>query len=496
MGPPATRASDPAPRHRPRRALSGVGVLCGLLTWALVVQPKIDGPAIGGSTNTTSTSAYKTSSETVTTTETVRLDTFATRLRVTNGIGIVVSDQTLPAAFADVSVQQAIDAAEAALFADPPASLFVKGPTLAATETLLVDTSVASAETGRETTLAITVEETIGPNCTGIDDLDVPNTMPCSPCALTSTIPPRGTPYCVPAGTNNFNAITDQHTVIQELETTTETYRTTETYALRGSFLDHFVLYKVKGSATAPKLAAFGPVTLTDALGSADYDVKKLPALGIPADKNDEGRADATTSLAQYALKRRKTAGKFLKIANVATTSQCGVLTLTLVKPESLLVPVARQTAPFDPLTAEVDHLVCYKAKSQTKPAKGTQVDVVDDFQTRRYDLKKPTRLCVPVTTAGTPAALKGGAPVPFTATARRHPGGHLVCYQAKAASKTIAQNGCGPVDPKSKGTKIVPKQPKHQKRLGVAINGPLGPATLDTSKEAELCIPATASLP
>ncbi len=314
--------------------------------------------------------------------------------------------------------------------------------------------------------------------------------------AFVLPIPPAGTPFCVPIGTININENTHTHTGIQELQTTTETYLTTETYALRGSFLDHFVLYKVKGSAAAPKLASFGPVTLTDALGAADYDVTKLPALGLPADKNAEGRADTTTSLAQYSVKRRKGAAKFQKIANVAATSQCGALTLTLVKPDSLLVPVARQTGPFDPLTAEVDHLLCYKAKSQTKLAKGTQVDVVDDFETRRYDLRKPTRLCVPVTTAGTPAALKGGTAVPFTATSLRHPAGHLVCYQAKVASKTIAQNGCGAADPKSKGTKIVPKQLKHQKRLGIAVNGPLGPATLDTAKEVELCMPATAVLP
>jgi hypothetical protein len=72
----------------------------------------------------------------------------------------------------------------------------------------------------------------------------------------------------------------------------------------------------------------------------------------------------------------------------------------------------------------------------------------------------------------------------------------HLVCYQAKLAKKTVPQNGCGPVDPKNKGTKIVPKPPKHQKRIAVQINGPLGAATLDTTKEVELCIPSTATLP
>jgi hypothetical protein len=85
---------------------------------------------------------------------------------------------------------------------------------------------------------------------------------------------------------------------------------------------------------------------------------------------------------------------------------------------------------------------------------------------------------------------------VPIVTTALRHPAGHLVCYQAKAATKLIPQNGCGPLAPKSKGTKIVPKQPKHQKRTGVQINGPLGAAALDTAKEVELCIPSSATLP
>jgi len=480
------------------RHLSLIGTV-GLLTiWAFLTHPELGGDAHGGSgggTNVTVTVSESTSSRTETATETVRVDTFATRLLAIDPVGAPVSDTTLPAAFPDGTVQTAIANARAALLAGPPASLFVKGPALVATTTTLVDASTTTVETGREDVPIVQTESVFGPDCVGIGDRDVPNTMPCSPCMHGAAVPPAGIPFCVLPGTLNINSHVHTETVVSELATTTETYRTTETYVLRGSFLDHFTLYKVKGSKSAPKLAAFGPVTLTDALGTADYDVTKLPALAIPADKNGEGRADPTTSLAQYVVKRRKGAAKFQKIANVATTNQCGALTLTLTKPESLLVPVARETSPFDPLTAEVDHLLCYKVKAQTKPAKGTQVDVADDFQTRRYDLKKPTRLCVPVATAGTPT-VKDGTPIAFAPTARRHPAGHLVCYQAKAASKTIAQNGCGAVDPKSKGTKIAPKQPKHEKRLGVAINGPLGPATLDTAKEVELCLPSTAVLP
>ncbi len=47
-------------------------------------------------------------------------------------------------------------------------------------------------------------------------------------------------------------------------------------------------------------------MTLTDALGSADYDVQKLPALGLPADKNGEDPTAPTDPdhLAVYTIKQ------------------------------------------------------------------------------------------------------------------------------------------------------------------------------------------------
>ena len=73
---------------------------------------------------------------------TVRVDTFATRLLATDDRGGEVSDETFPQPFAHASVQAAVDAARAALFAGSPASLLVKGPTLVATTTELIDTDV------------------------------------------------------------------------------------------------------------------------------------------------------------------------------------------------------------------------------------------------------------------------------------------------------------------------------------------------------------------
>jgi hypothetical protein len=274
---------------------------------------------------------------------------------------------------------------------------------------------------------------------------------------------------------------------------------------LIASLLDDFLFYKVKTTKGTPKLAPFGPLTLGDELGTAGYDVKALSALGLPADKNAGGVFDGVTHLARYTLKRRKDPPKFQKVPDVPITNLCGNLVLTVQKPESLLVPVRKDLTtpppPPDPQTSEVDHFLCYKAKLQKKRTDGTpvavlpkrvQVDAIDQFQSRRYDVKKVTRFCVPVGKSGQPLVLKTGAPVPITPAAVRHPASHLVCYQVKPAKKTIPQTGCGPIDPKAKGTPIVPPQPKHQKRNGMLMNGQLGPATLDTAKELELCVPLT----
>ena len=65
-----------------------------------------------------------------------------------------------------------------------------------------------------------------------------------------------------------------------------------------------------------------------------------------------------------------------------------------------------------------------------------------------------------------------------------RHPEALLVCYKAKLATKQIPQLGCGPVDPKDKGTKIVPKQPGHTPRIGIFVANQLGALRLDSTKE------------
>jgi hypothetical protein len=84
----------------------------------------------------------------------------------------------------------------------------------------------------------------------------------------------------------------------------------------------------------------------------------------------------------------------------VQITNQCNNLRLEITKPDGILVPTNKSlAAPVPPPSIgdhQLDHYLCYKAKVQTKLANGTglpkfpkglQVDVVDQFRSRRYDL-------------------------------------------------------------------------------------------------------------
>ena len=308
--------------------------------------------------------------------------------------------------------------------------------------------------------------------------------------------------------------------------------------------LDHFMLYGVKVTKKTPKFVKFGPVLLTDQfqLEGTAYNVITPQQLGLPANKNAEGVADEVTHLTEYKIKAVKGVAKFEKRKNVRVANQCNDLLVEVIKPTSLLVPTNKDlndevVAP-DPESHNVDHFLCYKAKAQKKLADGTklskfpkgiQVEVADQFESeaRRYDLKKITKLCNPVDKSGDPLLLAGrdkGTPKPITPAAVRNPDDHLVCYNAVNATKSVPQRpdcgGCEMVGKCSKGSvnknepcgdgittvcdggfcdklkckkgeKIHPKQPKHDKRIGIFVNNQFGPGQLDTNKETEFCIPS-----
>lgn len=338
----------------------------------------------------------------------------------------------------------------------------------------------------------MTVDFTLGTaQCSGVTGADG-----IAECALTVGEPGSTTLAASFAGTSQFVASSD---VLAFL-------------AVDATALDHFMAYKTTPTKGAGKLVKLGPVTLGDTLGENDYDVLRPTHLAPPADKNDEGIEDSETHLAAYAIKPSKGSPKFEKIPDVRVVNQCGEVVVTLKKPTSLLVPTAKDLdvpiAPPNAAAHGVDHFLCYKATPQKKFSdgkeapvlpKGTQVDVADQFQGRRYDLKKPEWLCNPTSKSGDPALLAGpqkGSPFPLEPAQIRNPSTHLLCYKAKRSKKRIEQNGCGPAIAGDKGTKIEPKQEKHEKRFGVYVANQLEATQVDTKTERLFCIPSAVLVP
>jgi hypothetical protein len=271
--------------------------------------------------------------------------------------------------------------------------------------------------------------------------------------------------------------------------------------------LDHFFSYGVRVTKGGEPFAARAPVRLADDVSGRDYEVGKPLALALPAAKNGGARLDATTHLLEYHVTAARGTPKFAPRLDVHLLNQCSDVFVAFTKPVSLLVPAAKDLAsPVAPpieATHQLDHFLCYQAKTETKLASGTllpkpprrvQVDVQDQFQTRRYDLKGITKVCLPTAKSGNPRFLKGdlkGEPAPFTPATVRHPEALLACYRAKLARVLIPQLGCGPVDPTDQGTKLVPSQPKHAARTGMFVADQLGTLRLDSVKERELCVPS-----
>jgi glucose/arabinose dehydrogenase len=274
---------------------------------------------------------------------------------------------------------------------------------------------------------------------------------------------------------------------------------------------DHFMGYKVRTTSGTPRFYKFGPVTLADQFRSAAYDVVRPEALLLPADKNGEGILDPNTHLEAYRIKESEGTPKFVKVENVRVLTQCNDIRIEVRKPVSVLVPTSKSlSAPVPPPDGglhDVDHFICYRARvERTLPdgtrlpafPRGIQVDVVDQFQTRRYDLKRIDKLCSPVAKSGSPVFLSGpddGLPKPIDTAAIENPETHLVCYRARIARKTIQQLGCGPLNPEHPGGFPL-EQPRHQRIEGIYVNNQFGPERLDTSKDIELCLPAAKVLP
>ena len=271
--------------------------------------------------------------------------------------------------------------------------------------------------------------------------------------------------------------------------------------------LDHFMTYLVKPSRGSGEAVRFGPVTIADQLGAAAYEILRPAALLLPADKNGAGVGDPATHLVEYRVRPVRDAPRFARRRDLVFTNECGEFRVAVARPESLLVPAAKSASELppapDPAGHDVDHLLCHRARALTRLPDGTrlplphgvQVEIADQFQSRRYDLKRVSKVCMPAEAAGDPTLLAGpleGTPRPFSPAAARQTDAHLVCYRARPATHFIEQAGCGPARPGDRGTRLSPQQPGHARRSGIHVHGTLGALQLDTRRQLELCIPST----
>jgi cysteine-rich repeat protein len=243
-------------------------------------------------------------------------------------------------------------------------------------------------------------------------------------------------------------------------------------------------------------------VTLIGALESEPvvYDVRKPASLCTPARKSGEEVVDPDTHLRGYviALTRGRCAPDAPANAGSGCTrdEECGgdrttgfcvrqprpekhpdlrvvnqfhaadaPLRVDAIEPDRLLVPTSKglggaPAGPPEPVSA--DHYRCYRvsvAKGSDRFASITGVPVDDQFTggDRRLDLRKPSRLCVPVS--------KDGEVV-------RDATKSLMCYQAVPARG----------------------EPRHARVEGLVLENQFGFELADTVKEEEFCVPSAVS--
>jgi hypothetical protein len=204
-------------------------------------------------------------------------------------------------------------------------------------------------------------------------------------------------------------------------------------------------------------------VSVADELETRPLGLRGARMLCVPVDLG-AGVIDPGTSLLAYKAKPAKGTA-YAAAAGVEVLDALGESYVdTKPRPQLLLVPTATDPsvdpAPPDPALHGVDHYRCHKAKAgegfEPLPD-GVQIALHGQAGgPDRFDVKKPRRLCEPVDALGEEI---------------KHAANHLMCYRVKRARG----------------------EPAHDKLSGLHVSNQFGPATLDTVKEAEICLPARA---
>lgn len=174
-------------------------------------------------------------------------------------------------------------------------------------------------------------------------------------------------------------------------------------------------------------------VSLVDPIGASTVMIKRAKRICAPADVDgqDPSAPLEPGHLTYYTLRQTSP----FSSARAVVTNDLGTATVTVLKPDRLLVPTAKSlvSTPGAP-PAGLDHFKCYRLVTAKTRASG--LAITDQFGSIVVDVKKPLHLCL--------AASKNGEPVPS-------PEKSLLCYQvrgrrpATAPSTVFTSNQFGP---------------------------------------------------
>jgi glucose/arabinose dehydrogenase len=271
---------------------------------------------------------------------------------------------------------------------------------------------------------------------------------------------------------------------------------------------DSFSFYATRRSQTAPRFQRFGPVTVNDRLfgdeGGDHFEIARPSQLGLPANRDGESVTDEQTALRSYRL-RSKNGRRFVPREGVVVSNVCGTLAVDVLKPTHLLLPASfaiDQAAVSATTASDLDHYLCYRVKQRRRLSDGTlasstvrdaQVDSSDAFEDRRFDLRRPSRLCVPIAKSGTPTWTTGpqtGEAKPIEPSEILNAERGLLCFATRRSRTRIEQFGCNAARAEDLGELIEPRQAQHQGRIGIQVNDQFGSQEINTVKETAFCLP------
>ncbi len=188
--------------------------------------------------------------------------------------------------------------------------------------------------------------------------------------------------------------------------------------------LDDFKLYKAKINKPAPQFEQVD-VYLEDQFRTWRASAIKASYLGNPVDRDSGGTNVPEVHLLCYKTTKARTDTPQAKFVarRVQSSNAFGVEILDMTKPAELCLPTGKDFSWYEALPAhqEVDHFLCYKAKTAKEQPKFVQqtVSLLDQFEDKLTTVMKPARFCNPVDKNGEGIA---------------SPSDHLACYKIKDA--------------------------------------------------------------